>query len=961
MSPATAFNFALLGGALLLLDIKRWAGWKAAQLLALLAGLIALLALIGYTYDIQSLYRLAPFSSMALHTALTFLILALAIFSTYPDRGITALLVYQTGGGLLARRLLPAALLLPLLLGWLCLLSQQAGLYDAGGGLALFALANIVMFTGLIGWNARLLHRADAKRAQAEEQFRLVVEASPNAQLLVSAAGRISMVNLQAEALFGYTRAELLGQPVELLVPAQFRAQHPDLREAFFTTPLARPMGAGRDLFGLRKDGSLVPVEIGLSPLATPAGDFVLASIIDITERKQAEERFHLIVEASPQAIILVTMAGQISMVNIQAETLFGYTRAELLGQPIEILLPPELHADHRTYRNLFLKTPATRAMGIGRDLFGLRKDGSLVPVEIGLNPLATSAGDFVLASIIDITERKQAKEALRESESRLRQLAESLPQLIWTCQPDGLCDFLSPQWVEYTGLPADEQLGFGWLAQLHPDDRQPAITAWNAAVASASDFHVEFRIRRHDGVYRWFDTRAVRLRDAEGRTVKWFGSNTDITERKHAEVGLRQQAEVSRALAEMTHNYQATLDIAAQQLAEDIGDACVIRLVSDDGAWLELTALHHPDPAAAAFIRDVLAADKYQRVDEGLSGRAVQTGQPVLIPIISSEQLKTTIEPKLWALLDRFTIASLLIAPLRAAGRVIGVIVMSRNQPGRPYTEADQALLQDLADRVALALTNARLYQDLQTELAERKRVQEELKQTVVELTRSNAELEQFAYIASHDLQEPLRAVAGPIQLLQQRYAGQLDARAGEFIQHAVEGAGRMQTLINDLLTFSRLGPRGQPFQPTDCAEVLAIVLANLAVAIRESQAAISHDPLPTVMADRTQLLQLFQNLIANAIKFRSNDPPAIHIGVKQQAEEWLFTLADNGIGIEAQYFERIFVIFQRLHTRRDYPGTGIGLALCKKIVERHGGRIWLESQPGRGSTFYFTLPNRK
>jgi signal transduction histidine kinase len=238
-----------------------------------------------------------------------------------------------------------------------------------------------------------------------------------------------------------------------------------------------------------------------------------------------------------------------------------------------------------------------------------------------------------------------------------------------------------------------------------------------------------------------------------------------------------------------------------------------------------------------------------------------------------------------------------------------------------------------------------------------ERKQAEEELRQIGAELARSNAELERFAYVVSHDLQEPLRSVSSMLQLLQQRYAGQLDAHADKFIQLAVEGASRMKTLINDLLTFSRVGTHDQPFKPTDCAAILRDALANLAVAIQESRAVITHDRLPTVMADGTQLTQLFQNLIGNAIKFRGEDAPVIHLGVGSKEGECLFVVRDNGIGLEAQHFERIFGVFQRLHMPREYAGTGIGLAVCKKIVERHGGRIWVESEPGRGSTFYFTL----
>ena len=228
-------------------------------------------------------------------------------------------------------------------------------------------------------------------------------------------------------------------------------------------------------------------------------------------------------------------------------------------------------------------------------------------------------------------------------------------------------------------------------------------------------------------------------------------------------------------------------------------------------------------------------------------------------------------------------------------------------------------------------------------------------------ELARSNAELQQYAYVASHDLQEPLRKVVGYTQLLANRYKGKLDADADKFMATTMNAAHRMQTLISDLLAYTRLGTGGRSFEPTDCNAVLDRAVSNLQVAIDECHAIVTHDPLPTVTGDATQLTQLFQNLISNAIKFRGEETPHVHISGDQKENDWIFTIRDNGIGIDPAFSDRIFVMFQRLHERGKYPGTGIGLAICKKIVERHDGCIWVESQPGNGTTFHFTIPMKK
>jgi PAS domain S-box-containing protein len=245
--------------------------------------------------------------------------------------------------------------------------------------------------------------------------------------------------------------------------------------------------------------------------------------------------------------------------------------------------------------------------------------------------------------------------------------------------------------------------------------------------------------------------------------------------------------------------------------------------------------------------------------------------------------------------------------------------------------------------------------------DITERKQAEEALEQYALELARSNEELQRFAYVASHDLQEPLRVIVGFLQLLQRRYQGKFDTEADEFIQFSVDGARQMQGMIQALLAYSRVETQGEIFVETDVEQILNRTLTRLRIAIEESSAVITHDPLPSLSVDAVQMGQLLQNLIANSIKFRGETPPQIHIAAERKEGEWVLSIHDSGIGIEAQYHDRIFHIFQRLHTRLEYPGTGIGLAICKRIVERHGGRIWVESELGRGTSFYFTIPDHK
>ena len=270
-----------------------------------------------------------------------------------------------------------------------------------------------VIFTAVRDPHGKLLGfgkvtRDLSERKRSIDQFRLAIEAAPTGMLMMDDTGAIVLVNAQVEKLFGYPRADLLGQRIEMLVPERFRVRHPDFRKAFFDDPKARAMGGGRELYGLRKDGSEVPIEIGLNPLQTSEGSFVLSSVVDITERKRSIEQFRLAIEAAPTGMLMMNDTGAIVLVNVQVEKLFGYPREELLGKRIEMLVPERFRSRHPDFRKTFFADPKARAMGGGRELYGLRKDGSEVPIEIGLNPLQTSEGNFVLSSVVDITERKR-------------------------------------------------------------------------------------------------------------------------------------------------------------------------------------------------------------------------------------------------------------------------------------------------------------------------------------------------------------------------------------------------------------------------------------------------------------------------------------------------------------------------------------------------------------------------
>jgi PAS domain S-box-containing protein len=630
--------------------------------------------------------------------------------------------------------------------------------------------------TRVIGVNTDITERkgAEERLLESEERFRILVEGVQDyAIFTLDPGGKVVSWNAGAERIKGYKAEEIIGQNFSRFYLSADIDQGKPEKELHLAATNGR---SEIDHWRVRKDGSRFWANVVITAAHDSSGRLLGFSEIsrDISERKETEARYRGLLEAAPDAMVVVNVAGEIVLLNVQAEKQFEYARGELIGQQVKNIIP-EGFAERLIADDLRSAADAlAQQIGTGIELVGRRKDGSDFPIEIMLSPLESPEGILVTAAIRNISVRKDAEKHLAQMEGRYRGLLEAAPDAMVVVNVAGEIVLLNVQ--------AEKQFGY----------------------------------RRDELV---------------GQKVK---------------------------------------NIIPEGFAE--------RLIADD--------LRSPADALA------------QQIGTGIE--------------LSARRKDGSDFP-----------IEIMLSPLESTE---GILVT--------------AAIRDITDR---------------------KKSELHLLKMVGELKRSNDELQQFAYVASHDLQEPLRMVASYTQLLGKRYKGRLDSDADEFIAYAVDGSNRMQGLIQDLLAYSRAGTNGKALHEISSEKSLKDALENLRATIQESGALVTHDSLPVMTTDDTQLTQVFQNLIGNAIKYRSAEIPRVHVSAaKNGGKEWTFSVRDNGLGIDPQYFDRIFVLFQRLHGREEFKGTGIGLTICKKIVERLGGRIWVESQPEKGSTFCFTLPER-
>ena len=705
--------------------------------------------------------------------------------------------------------------------------------------------------------------------------------------------------------------------------------------------------------------------------------------LTDITEHKQSEERFRLAVESAPCGMVMVNHDGVMVLINSQIERLFDYRRDELIGRPVEVLLPERYRHGHPMHPGTCSAAPDAGLIWGGRDLYGLRKDGTEFPIEIGLNPMSTQEGLMVLSSIVDITERKRTEEAIRRAHDELearvqtrtaeltasnaalgeqirqrqcaeeallkshalfRTLAAVSPVGIYRTDHAGQCVYANERWSDITGLTPAEAHGNGWAHTVHPDDREQVLTQWRCAMQGGPPFRTEFRFQRADEGVTWVLGQAAAELDETGKIVGFVGTLTDISSRKRVETIKARENKILELIATgspLTMILNELVTSIEEQLPGMLGS---ILLVDQSGTRLQ----HISAPSLPKSYVDALESVPIGSA-AGSCGPAAYFGHAVVVDDIEASPL--------WASLSVLALQHGLRACwsrpiLSRTGEVVGTFATYFRVKRMP-TDVDEELLDVAVHLASIAIDHAQAEDAL-------KRLNETLQARANALIDVNQELEAFSYSVSHDLRTPLRHLDGFADLLRKHAQAHLDEKGRHYLTIISSAAKRMGILIDDLLAFSRIGRAEFSRSPISLHKVVEEVLRDLQSDVQGRQIRWNIGGLPDVVGDPAMLRLVFANLMGNALKYTRNRHEAvieIGHGVGREDEVVVF-VRDNGVGFDPQYAHRLFGVFQRLHTAHEFEGNGIGLANVRRIIHRHGGRTWAEGQPDAGATFWFALP---